>query len=105
MWVLSNLGETKTWDPLSPYLFMLCAEGLSSLIDQAERQRHIHGAKVCRRAPIVSHLLFADDCFLFFKATEQETLKMKKILATYEATLGQMINFNESEIFFSRNVT
>lgn len=63
------------------------------------------GDKVCRRAPIVSHLLFADDCFLFFVPTGQETLKMKDILATYEATSGQMMNFNNSEIFLSLNVT
>jgi hypothetical protein len=53
-------------DPLSPYLFIICAEGLSALIRQAEARGDIHGTKICRNAPIISHLLFADDCFLFF---------------------------------------
>ena len=48
-------------DPLSPYLFLLCAEGLSSLLAHKEEVRGIEGVRVCRNAPSVSHLLFADD--------------------------------------------
>jgi hypothetical protein len=52
-------------DPLSPYLFLLVAEGLSALIHEAVGRGKLHGAKICRRAPVVSHLLFADSCFCF----------------------------------------
>ena len=55
-------------DPLSPYLFIICAEGLSALIRKAEARGEINGVKICNNAPIISHLLFADDCFLFFQA-------------------------------------
>jgi hypothetical protein len=72
-------------DPLPPYLFIICVEGLSSLINRAENRGDIHGVKICRNAPIISHMLFADDCFLFFRATENEAMIMKNILATYEA--------------------
>lgn len=51
-------------DPLLPYLFILCAEGLSALIRKAERCRDLHGTSICTHAPIISHLLFADDYFL-----------------------------------------
>jgi hypothetical protein len=91
-------------DPLSPYLFIICAEGLSALIRQAEARGDIHGTKICRNAPIISHLLFADDCFLFFRADEHEAQTMKDILATYEAASGQAISLPKSEIFCSRNV-
>ena len=90
-------------DPLSPYLFIICAEGLSSLIREAERRNEIRGAMICTGAPIISHLLFADDCFLFFKACESEAIVMKNILATYEAASGQAINLQKSELFCSRN--
>jgi hypothetical protein len=56
-------------DPLSPYLFIICAEGLSALIKQTEARGDIHGVKICRNAPIITHLLFANDCFLFLRAT------------------------------------
>ena len=65
-------------DPLSPYLFILCAEDMTSLIKQAERNNILHGIKVCRRAPSIIHLLFADDSFLFFRANEVETNALKK---------------------------
>ena len=52
-------------DPLSPFLFVLCAEGLSTLIRDAERKKLIHGAKIGRRVAPISHLFFADDSLLF----------------------------------------
>ncbi|XP_039690618.1 secreted RxLR effector protein 78-like [Medicago truncatula] len=41
-------------DPLSPYLFIICAEGLSALIRKAEARGDINGVKVCNNAPIIS---------------------------------------------------
>ncbi|MCI23418.1 RNA-directed DNA polymerase (Reverse transcriptase), partial [Trifolium medium] len=79
-------------DPLSPYLFILMAEGLTSLIHQAIGRGDIHGVKICRGAPMVSHLLFADDCFLFCRASIDEANHLLKILKTYEDASGQQIN-------------
>ena len=55
-------------DLQSPYLFVICAEGLSPLLDQAERRQLLSGLKVCRAAPIVTHLFFVDVVWLFCKA-------------------------------------
>jgi hypothetical protein len=90
-------------DPLSPYLFILCAEGLTALIKKYEARGDLHGVKVCRGAPNISHLLFADDCFLFFRANVREAQCMKKILNDYEKASGQAINYVKSEVYFSRN--
>jgi len=78
-------------DPLSPYLFIICVEGLSSLISDADVQNNILGTSG-RGAPPVSHLLFADDCFLFFRAEEEQAQRMKNILLNYEAASGQSIS-------------
>jgi len=90
-------------DPLSPYLFIICAEGLSSLIREAERRNDIRGTMIYTNAPVISHLLFVDNCFLFFKACEREAVCMKNILATYEEASGQAINLQKSELFCSFN--
>ena len=91
-------------DPLSPYLFIICAEGLSTLIRDAESCGELTCTKICRRAPTISHLLFANDCFLFFKADENHTNVMQNILTTYESASGQAISLPKSEFFCSRNV-
>jgi hypothetical protein len=44
-------------DPMSPYLFLMVAEGLSSLIQQAEERGELEGIKVCRGAHGVSSLI------------------------------------------------
>ena len=38
-------------DPLSPFLFLLCTEGLHGLIQQATRAREIKGFSLCHRGP------------------------------------------------------
>ena len=45
-------------DPISPYLFLLCAEGLSAMLRRDESGENLRGISVCRGAPRVSHLLF-----------------------------------------------
>ncbi|CAH9132557.1 unnamed protein product [Cuscuta epithymum] len=91
-------------DPLSPYLFILVAEGLSALLRKAEQEGKIHGVAVCRGAPRVSHLFFADDSYLFFKAVASECNTIRAVLREYEDGSGQAINFNKSSINFSQNV-
>ena len=51
-------------DPLSPYLFILCAEGLSAMLQKAESEHKIEGIKISRHAPRVNHLFFADDSLI-----------------------------------------
>lgn len=55
-------------DPLSSYVFLLCAKGLSEMLRKAEMRSAIHGLRICRGGPPISHLLFADDTLVFCKA-------------------------------------
>lgn len=88
-------------DPLSPYLFILCVEGLTALTKQYEARGDLHGVKVCRGAPLLTHLLFADDFFLFWRADNKESKNLNKVLKTYEKASGQSINLQKSEIYSS----
>ncbi|XP_019197734.1 PREDICTED: uncharacterized protein LOC109191563 [Ipomoea nil] len=90
-------------DPLSPYLFIICAEGLSVLLQQAEGCGDIHGIRIARGAPVVMHLFFADDSLLFFRATSGEAQSVKGCLDSYNAESGQLVNYDKSSIMFSSN--
>lgn len=92
-------------DPIYPYLYILCAEGLSSMLRRHEEMGLLHGCSIARGAPLVSHLLFADDSYFFFRATRSEVLIMKNILLRYERLSGQTINFGKSNVVFSPNTT
>ena len=58
---------------------------------------------VKHQGPSVSHLLFADDSFLFFRANTIEGSRALEILNLNERASGQSINFQKSSIFFSSN--
>ena len=90
-------------DPISPYLFLLCAEGLSAMLQRNEGREVLRGVQVCRRAPRVSHLLLVDDCIVFCKASMEEGLKVTKILEDYERESGQKLNKDKTSLFFSKN--
>ncbi|KAK9697218.1 hypothetical protein RND81_08G022400 [Saponaria officinalis] len=66
-------------DLISPYLFLL----------KAVNGGRVHGARVCRGAPRIYHLFFADDT---------------DIISSYEGASGQKINYSKSEVVFSKKV-
>lgn len=57
----------------------------------------IYGCKITRGAPSISHLLFADNCYFFFRATRTNARIMKYILMIYEMLSGQVINYDKSD--------
>lgn len=63
-------------DPLLPYRLLLCVESFSSMVNQAKLRGDIRGANVTRGWICINHLLFANGCVLFSKATRQEWIKL-----------------------------
>ena len=102
--VLPSRG-IRQGDPLSPYLFLLCVEGFTSLLAKAGNDGKIHGASICRGAPKVSNLLFTDDSLLFCRATQNEVEVILEVLQTYANASAQCINLEKSSVFFSSNTS
>ena len=90
-------------DPLSPYLFILCAKGFTSLLANAKIEGRIHGISICRRAPTISHLLFADNSLLFCQASKKEVQVINEILLGYANASRQCITMEKSSVFYSSN--
>ena len=90
-------------DPLSPYLFLMVAEGLSCMIKKAKERGELDGVKVCRGALTVSHLLFADDSLILMQADKKNADCLANILNSYCANSGQKLSEAKSSIYFSSN--
>jgi hypothetical protein len=112
--VILNGGRTEEFrpsrgirqgDPISPYLFLLAAEGLSCLLKHAMSIGSLGGIKVAQTAPKINHLLFADDCLLFCKASAQEAESLKIVVQKYCSASSQRINNVKSSIYFGKKVS
>lgn len=76
-------------DPISPYLFLI--DAFSTLIHRATTLDQIHGVRICRGAPMISHMFFADDSIVFaddsivFAETSlHESYTIARIISAYE---------------------
>lgn len=79
-------------DSLSPFLFVLCARGLSSLLTASQENNRFKGIKIANLSPTLSHLFFADDSLVFFRATTRDCQQVKHCIDSYAKASGQLIN-------------
>jgi hypothetical protein len=96
--VITPQRGMRQGDPLSPYLFLLCAKGFSSLLNKAEVRGELEGIRICNGAPRFNHLLFADDSLVLIKATRESAKSLQDLLQLYEVCSGQTINFDKSSV-------
>lgn len=100
---LSSRG-LRQGDPLSPALFVIFIDLLSRLLTRAEVCGDLHGVKIGRCCPPVSHLLYADDVTILCRAEVAEARRLAGILQTFSDWSGQCVNWDKSLIHF-RNHT
>lgn len=91
-------------DPLSLFLFDLCTEGLTHILNRAESTGDIEGLKFSEDGPMIHHLFFADDSLIAVRARDAQCLEIRRVQKVYEENSGQMINLNKSSITFGRNI-
>jgi hypothetical protein len=76
------------------------ADGLSALLKKGKDTHMVEPVRVTRRAPGISHLLFADDTLLFFKATTQQAQYVSTVIDDFATATGQLINRSKCSIMF-----
>ncbi|KAL5856995.1 hypothetical protein ACOSQ3_004453 [Xanthoceras sorbifolium] len=92
-------------DPLSPYLFILCAEGLSSFLYYEALMGSISSFRCSRGGPKLTHLFFADDCLIFSSGIASNCQAIRRILDGYSAAFGQVVNFYKSALCVSKHIS
>ena len=104
VWSATLQRGLRQGDALSPFLLLFVAEGLSGMLQKREEVGSLRGIRFGIEGPRVSHLLFADDSFVSFKATINEGIVINSTLDEYLAASVQVVNFDKAEICFGRDV-
>lgn len=85
-------------DPLSPYIFVLCIEKLSHLIQTSVEFGQWKPIKSSQHGPPVSHIFFVDDLILFAEASTSQARVLKKVVDSFCELSGQSVNFDKSKL-------
>ena len=101
--IIFPMRGLKLGNPISPCIFILCVESLSSYLKLLESQNLINGYKAARNAHVITYLLFADDSYLFFRANFEECTQIKAGLHLYELASWQKVNYGKSSIMLNPN--
>ncbi|GAU35055.1 hypothetical protein TSUD_69780 [Trifolium subterraneum] len=85
-------------DPLSPFLFLIAAEGLTGLVKKAVENDTFHGFKINENIQF-QILQFADDTVLVGEGSWENIWTIKTILRGFELVSGLKINFVKSKLY------
>ncbi|GJS75871.1 putative RNA-directed DNA polymerase [Tanacetum coccineum] len=86
-------------DPLSPFLFILAAEGLNAIVSEAVDKGIFKGIVVGSDRVMVSHLQYADDTIFFREWNKENAKSLMCILKCFEEVSGLRVNFNKSKLY------
>lgn len=90
-------------DSISPYIFILCVDLLSRLINHQVDIMLWDPIKGNYKSPSFSHILFVDDITLMGKANHKIGHCMKSCMNLFCQKSGLSINHLKSKIIFSKN--
>ena len=102
---LSRKRGLRQGDPISPYLFLLCAFALSVMVTKANDDGIFTRVSTSHGGPWISLLFFADDSLLFCRSSLYQWDVLTNVLRLYEVAFNQCLNNNKTSIFFNGNTT
>lgn len=83
-------------DPLSPFLFLIVAEGLNVMLKNADGLGSYEGYNVGTLK--ISHLQFADDTLLVGERSSVNIWSIKAVLQLFESISGLKVIFHKSQL-------
>ena len=86
-------------DPLSPLLFCLAEEYLNRRLASLFDSKAIVSMYGGNHVPCPTHLLYADDVLIFYRATKSNVTLLSKVFSQYGALSGQWVNWDKSDLF------
>lgn len=89
---------------MSPALFVLYLEKFSQMITLKVGEGRWKGIKLDSTGPTLSHLCFVDDMVLFSEASIEQLEIIWDCLNRFCEASGQKISYNNSQVFFSKNI-
>jgi exonuclease III len=87
-------------DPLSPFLFVIMAEGLGRYLKAAVLEGSLTGLPLHNLHPAPSHSQFVDDTLLMNTPTVREATKLNSILSDFSDASGMLLNLDKSKLYF-----
>ncbi|XP_071705014.1 uncharacterized protein [Rutidosis leptorrhynchoides] len=95
-----NLGRgVRQGDPLSPFLFIIAAEGLNWMAKSAVAKGLFCGVEIGNDRIPLSHLQYADETIFFGKWSFENMENLMKLLKCFELNSGLKVNYNKSNLF------
>lgn len=86
-------------DPLSPFLFLVAAEGLNLLVKRAVTRKMLQAAHIGRDNVQVSHVQYADDTMFIVEGEKMNAKAILWILKLFESASGLAANFDKCWAF------
>ena len=87
-------------DPLSQYIFVVCMERLSELIEEEVRRGDWRPIQASRGGPKLASLFFADDIILFAEATSEQAHLTKSCLDKFCQVLDRKLALQSPQFIF-----
>lgn len=103
----AGMKGIRQGDSLSPYIFVICMEVLSNMLDKAFSSREISYHPLCKKIGL-THFCFADDLIIVAEASVQSLSNIQSlssissILSEFYSLSGLQVNLHKSEVFFCK---
>lgn len=92
-------------DLISPYLFVLCMDKLSHLIEQEVRSKNWKVINLGRQGAMILHLMFTDGLLLFGESTKKQMKCVIDTLNLFCSMPSQEVSHEKTNTLFSKNIS